>query len=275
VRYFIPIMLATFGLIGFERCPAEDLSPFPEGFRVSSSPDPNLEAASVTSALEQYLKEVDDIEANAARQKAEARARLLQRLQPQAQSPVPVPESFPGLVGGPTVDGAASGFVFEYTHGTMFDRQIVWDRFHDGEVGPFPSVVITLQGYIVVPQDMTVIIRQAGGGVNQDHAELFINDQSIGVVGDDTVKKAVYVVHQPQGTHRVRWVLTAGTFQHCLLKFEDPQSGELLPMYHTPADRDACGYAQAREVVPVNADPAAWPLIDDPKEWRWVPIAGR
>ena len=253
-------------------CPAEDRSPFPQGFGFSSAPVPKLEAVSVTSGLEQYLKEVDEIEANAARQKAEARARLLQRLQPQAQSPVPVSESFPGLVGGSTVDGATGQFVFEYTHGAMFDRQIVWDRFHDGDVGPFPSVVITLQGSVVVPRDMTVSIRQAGGGVNQDHAELFINDQSIGVVGDDTAKKSVYVVNLPQGTHRVRWVLTAGTFQHCLLKFEDPQSGELLPMYHTPADREACGYAQAREVIPVNADLAAWPLIDDPKEWSWQSI---
>lgn len=276
------VVLAVGGFVVSDRCLAEDppiqilLTDPPaeipaellSEFLIEES---GADAARITAAVQQYLKEIDDIEKAAADQRAQARVRLVAAIEAAPQAAID--ERHPGLVGGSTVNGVDGRYVFEYQHGMMFDRELVSDRFHDGDTGPFPSVTITLQGYVEVPNDMTVMIRNAGGGVSADHAELFLNDQSIGVVGDDVAKKAVYVVELPRGTHRVRWELSAGTFQHCMLKFEDPRSGDLLEVYHTSADREVCHYDSAREVVAANADFSTWPQIDWLQEWQWTPVS--
>ena len=137
----------------------------------------------------------------------------------------------PGLIGGSTIDGEKAGIVYRYHHGRLLAADDIRSRFHAGEQ-PFPDVRIELAGYVDVPRDMTVKIWHAAGGVSNDHGELKIDDRLLGTVGDDLAKNVIYVVKLPQGTHRVRWVLTGGVFQNNLLKFEDPQSGALLEVFH-------------------------------------------
>jgi hypothetical protein len=133
-------------------------------------------------------------------------------------------------------------------------------------------VSITLLGQVEVPREMTVKVSQAAGGVNGDHGTLFIGDRQLGQVGDDTAKAEVYILTLPAGVHPVRWVLTGGTFQNNLLKFEDPNSGELLRVFYDDAQRRLSGAADAREGVEAAADPAEWLKAMGPAHWRWVPL---
>lgn len=219
-------------------------------------------------AVADYLREVDGIEQRAAQQRADARARLHEALGTGLSS-LPT-RNEPGLIGGSTINGELGGIVFRYHHGRLLTAEEIRSRFHGGEP-PFPDVRIELVGYVEVPHDMTVKIWHAAGGVNNDHGELTIGDHLLGTVGDDLVKNVIYVVRLSQGAHRVRWVLTGGTFQNNLLRFEDPQTGTLLDVFHDAGQREASGADSAREIVVADRDPAEWSIAVDPRQWSWEP----
>ena len=96
--------------------------------------------------------------------------------------------------------------------------------------------------------------------------------EKLGKVGDDIGKSVIYVVKLPQGRHTIRWVLTGGMFQHNMLKFEDPQTGELLRVSHDSAQQQETGAVQATDLVEAGADPREWSKTNDPREWHWEPL---
>jgi hypothetical protein len=231
-------------------------------------------APALRSAMFQYLREIDEIDKRSAEAKAEAREKLLSALGKLPADPAAKGASTPGLIGTAIVNGEPSGIAFHYEHGKLFPRELIWERFHRASGGPDPqsSVSITLLGHVEVPREMTVKVSQAAGGVNGDHGTLFIGDRQLGQVGDDTAKAEVYVLTLPAGVHPVRWVLTGGTFQNNLLKFEDPNSGELLRVFYDDSQRRLSGAANAREGVEAAADPTEWLKAMGPAHWRWVPL---
>jgi hypothetical protein len=222
-------------------------------------------------AVADYLQQVDEIEHRAAEERASARARLQAALGEDV-STLPT-QNAPGLIGGSTINGEKAGIVYHYHHGRLLSAEQIRSRFH-GADQPLPGVRIELVGYVHVPRDMTVKIWHAAGGVNNDHGELAIDGRLLGAVGDDLVKNVIYVVELPQGAHRVRWMLTGGTFQNNLLKFEDPQTGTLLEVFHDAGQREASGVDSAREFVEADRDPAEWSIANDPRAWRWDVIGG-
>ena len=125
---------------------------------------------------------------------------------------------------------------------------------------------ISLVGYVEVPHEMDVDVYHAAGGVNQDHGTLFLDGRRIGQVGDDMAKSVVYTLTLPQGTHEIRWVLTGGTFQTNLLKFQAAKTGDLLSVYHTAQQRDETGAATAATTIDAQGTVEGWPPVD-PKAW--------
>jgi hypothetical protein len=173
---------------------------------------------------------------------------------------------YAGLVGGTLVNGKKSGVAFHYLHGKVFPPEMIRDRFHDPGT-PLPAVSITLVGYVNVPSNMTVKIWHAGGGVNGDWNALYVDNRLLGKVGDDLKKNMIYVTQLKKGVYQVRWVLNGGTFQHNLLKFEDPESGKLLTLFHTGLQRTGTGASTADELVEAASDKTGWPLATSPKGW--------
>lgn len=196
-----------------------------------------------------------------------------ERFKDAPRAAVPLPAETPGLIGAALSGGEHSGFVFHYEHGKMLPRELLWNRFHaPGEGAARPGVTIALVGFVEVPHAMTLKVHHAAGGVNEDHGTLFVGERQLGQVGDDTAKAEVYVLNLPAGIHPVRWVLTGGTFQNSLLKFEEAQTGELLRVFHNAAQREESGVENARELVVASADPAEWLQAVGAAHWRWVPL---
>lgn len=182
-----------------------------------------------------------------------------------------VEERTPGLIGLAYKNGDPTRIAYHYPHGKVFPADLIRSRFHDGET-EWPPVEISLVGYVEIPHEMAVDVYHAAGGVNRDHGTLFLDGHQIGQVGDDTAKSVVYTLTLPQGTHEIRWVLTGGTFQTNLLKFQAAKTGELLSVYHTAKQRDETGAAKAAETVDAQGMVEGWPPVD-PKAWIRVPIA--
>ena len=196
-----------------------------------------------------------------------------ERFKDAPRAALPLPET-PGLIGAALMGGEHSGFVFHYEHGKLLARELIWDRFHKESEGRVyrPGISITLLGYVEVPHAMTLKVHHAAGGVNEDHGTLFVGERQLGQVGDDTAKAEVYILNLPAGIHPVRWVLTGGTFQNSLLKFEEAQSGEMLRVFHDAVQCEESGAAHARELVEANADPTEWLQAVDASHWHWVPL---
>ena len=171
----------------------------------------------------------------------------------------------PGLIGLAHKNGDSTGIAYHYPHGKVFPADLIRARFHDGE-SELPSVEISLVGYVEVPQEMAVDVYHAAGGVNRDHGTLFLDGCRIGQVGDDTAKSVVYTLTLPEGTHEIRWVLTGGTFQTNLLKFQAAKTGDLLSVYHTAKQRDETGAAKAATTIDAQGTVEGWPPVD-PKAW--------
>lgn len=217
------------------------------------------------AAVEDYLREVEEIERHAAEARAAAKQKLLHKLG------LRTPKTDAGLIGMAKVNGESTTIAFHYQHGRVFPGELIRERFHDGD-GPRPSVSITLLGSVEVPRDMTIRVWHAAGGVSEDWGELFVGDRLLGRVGDDLAKKAIYSVKLPQGKHRVRWVLTGGYFRNNLLKFEDAATGELLTVSHDATQRRESGADRAREIIAADADPDTWPEAADRHQWRELPL---
>ena len=271
----LALLSALFPLV-LPRADAEEIGPR-AGLEIPAALKPlPAQPEVVQQAVADYLKRIDEIEQRAAQEKAAARAKLIAALGQQAgdfRSSLQQPAA--GLIGAALVAGEPSGIAYHYEHGKMFPRELIWERFHkttDGRLEPL-DLSIALVGYVEVPQAMTVKISQAAGGVNGDHGTLFVGERQLGQVGDDLAKAEIYVLTLPAGVHAVRWVLTAGTFQNSLLKFEDPRTGELLRVFHDDAQRRQTGAAEAREGVEIAADPSEWLQSLGQSHWRWVPLA--
>jgi hypothetical protein len=69
------------------------------------------------------------------------------------------------------------------------------------------------------------------------------------------------------------WHAAGGTFQNNLLKFEDPQTGHLLDVFHEAGQRQASGVDSAREIVEADRDPGEWSIAVDPRQWSWEVVA--
>jgi len=230
----------------------------------------------VRQAVMQYLRQIEEIDKQAAQAKAQARAKLLDALgQEPSQPDKQVQETKPGLIGAASIECESSGIAFHYEHGKLFPRELIWERFHKTIEGrtEFPNVNITLLGKVEVPREMTVKVSHAAGGVNGDHGTLFVGNRQLGQVGDDTAKAEVYLMTLPAGIHPVRWVLTGGTFQNNLLRFEDPATGQLLRVFYDRDQRRQSGAAEAREHVEAAADPSEWLKAVESSHWRLVPLA--
>jgi hypothetical protein len=175
----------------------------------------------------------------------------------------------PGLIGAAQKNGEATRIAYHYPHGKIFPPALIRERFHDGEQ-ELPSVRIELVGYVDIAEVTTLDIYHAAGGVNGDHGTLSIDGRLLGQVGDDTVKNVIYSLTLPKGTHEVRWVLTGGLFQPNLLKMQNAKSGELLPLFHTPKQRDETGASHAAKTIDAQGDVEGWPPAFDPKAWTRV-----
>lgn len=182
-----------------------------------------------------------------------------------------VDERTPGLIGLAHKDGHPTRIAYHYPHGKVFPAELIRSRFHNGET-EWPSLEIALVGYVEVPHEMAVDVYHAAGGVNRDHGTLFLNSHRVGQVGDDMAKNVVYTLTLPQGMHEIRWVLTGGTFQTNLLKFQAAKTGDLLNVYHTARQRDETGAAQAAKTIHAHGTVEGWPPVD-PKSWIRVPIS--
>jgi len=174
---------------------------------------------------------------------------------------------FGGLIGTAEKDGEATRIAYHYPHGKVFPPALIRNQFHDGETNR-PAVKIELVGHVELPQETTVDIYHAAGGVNEDHGTLYIDDRKIGQVGDDLAKFVIYTVTLPKGTHRIRWVLTGGTFQANLLKLQDAMTGELLKVFHTAKQREETGASKAVKTIDAQGELEGWP--PDFKTWTRV-----
>jgi hypothetical protein len=174
-----------------------------------------------------------------------------------------------GLIGTAQKNGAATGIAYHYPHGKVFPPALIRDRFHDGEQ-ELPSVQIDLVGYVELAEETLLEIHHAAGGVNRDHGTLYIDDRQIGQVGDDLAKNVVYTLTLPKGTHKVRWVLTGGTFQPNLLRFQKGKSGELLTLFHTQRQLEETGAAKAVKTIEAQGEVEGWPPAIS--SWKRVPI---
>lgn len=174
-----------------------------------------------------------------------------------------------GLIGTAQKDGEATGIAYHYPHGKVFPPALIRGQFHDGEQKR-PSVQIELVGQVEVPEDTTVEVYHAAGGVNNDHGTLYIDERKIGQVGDDMAKFVIYTLTLPKGTHQVRWLLTGGTFQANLLKMQNAKTGELLTLVHTAEQRDQTGASKAVKTIEAQGEVEGWP--PDFKTWTRVAI---
>jgi len=145
-------------------------------------------AGGSVDATLRYLREIEEIEKQAAQAKAASRARLLDVLGQERSALRPESrDTTPGLIGAALVAGEPSGIAFHYEHGQLLARELIWERFHKESEGRVhrPSISIALLGYVEVPHEMTVKVQHAAGGVNEDHGTLFVGERQLGQVGDD------------------------------------------------------------------------------------------
>ncbi len=167
-----------------------------------------------------------------------------------------VPQSGAGLVGEAKVGGKASGIMFHYTHGKVFNPKPLRSRI-DGDF------VLELSGKLVVPNDMMVNVWHAGGGVNGDVNTLFIGDRQISSVGDDRKKHFADVIKFKAGKHAIRWRLVGGTFRNNFLKFNNAKTGKMLSL-EFKLDDSVSKSRKLKEFVRVGVDQRGWPI---PSDW--------
>jgi hypothetical protein len=131
-----------------------------------------------------------------------------------------------------TIDG---GVVVTYAPGKVLTHEVV-----QGGLGTAPVVAdafskgavrLDLFGILHVPVDMEVVIWHVGGSTALGRHFLFINNQQIGVVGDDNEKNSVYRIALAQGEHAIGWRVTGGQLGNSLLAFFDSTTGEALTVY--------------------------------------------
>jgi hypothetical protein len=172
----------------------------------------------------------------------------------------------PGLIGRTSVDGKDIGLVFRYEHGRVFRHELVEEKVVDKLDRGFPhrGVEVVLRGRLEVPRAMTVRARMAGGSVSHGIHTLMIDGQEVGSVGDNRQKSRTDLLSLAGGTHPVQWVLRGGRFGNNLLRFEDPQTGDLLPLSFAEENLKEVGPVPAKDVVPVTSDERGWPI---PQGW--------
>ena len=168
-----------------------------------------------------------------------------------------------GMIGRITVNRKDVGVAFHYRHGRVFGPEQVHAMFHK-KGQPLPSIRIVLQGRLHLAGKTKIKAWFAGGGVNRDVNTLYVGGKSLGSVGDDRKKSQVYELPLDAGTHQVTWELRAGTFRHNLLKFENPKTGKMLPLYYSKDDAKAVKLSEAKKVVHLTSKKRGWPI---PSDW--------
>jgi hypothetical protein len=172
----------------------------------------------------------------------------------------------PGLIGRALLDGKDVGIVFRYAHGKVLRHELVERAFAHRLDRPLPhrGLEVVLQGRLHVPRRMTVRARHAGGSVSFGVHTLFVDGREVGSVGDNTQKSRVHELPLGAGTHRVKWVLRGGRFGNNLLRFEDPDTGEALPLAFAAEDLKAAGKFAAGDVANAASEERGWPI---PQGW--------
>jgi len=232
-------------------------------------------SADIRLALQNYLREIEDIETELQQKKAQATERFLraiQQLAPEGTSGAGQKlES--GLIGQAVVQGDPSGVVYHYHPGKLFPhskiRKILRPDNPDVES---PHVTITLTGYIVLREKTAVKIYHAAGGVNGDHGDLVIGNRRLGVVGDDTAKAVIYETELPAGKHAITWKLTGGLFQNNLLQIKDAKTDKAIAVGFDALQKGKAVLPVYRQLVVVDHDPLTWSKASDPSEWTHLPL---
>ncbi len=183
--------------------------------------------------------------------------------------PRPAPPLQPGsgLIGRTLLDGKEIGLVFQYDHGKILRHEDVEKPLIEKlDRVPFPprGVEIILQGQVTVPRKMTVNARLAGGSVSFGIHTLSVDGKEIGSVGDDRQKSHLYPLTLTPGQHSIRWVLRGGRLGNNLLRFEDPNSGKLLPLTFSRDDLKDFAAFPAKNVIRITSTERGWPI---PQGW--------
>lgn len=175
----------------------------------------------------------------------------------------------PGLIGTAAVNGPLANMHFNYFPGKLWSADVIPELFYDGDYRP--PVTVQLHGYFEVPEDCTVNIWHAGGGVNGDVSELIIGGRSIGIVGDDTLKNVIYELKLRAGTYDLHWFhTTAGVYQPHFLKIEVAETGDEINCYHLERFLPTVPDLTTANRVEVAGEPADWAPTADRSEWYVV-----
>lgn len=242
------------GLLAAEELPLQP-EDSPDVIRLTESTPDSAEQ----QAQEEARRKLAEIEARAAEEKQQVERQLQARLE-QLRA-LRTPQA--GLIGRTLVEGKDAKICWLYEHGKILPAEPIRGEFHDGDL--MPQVKITFEGQVQLPAEMVVKIWHGAGGVNGDHGTLYLDDRLLGVVGDDTVKNMIYLVKLTSGTHTVRWELTGGYYRENLLKLENPQTGELLPLTHPATQTPQPGERLIKACAPWES----WPTATAPGLWRW------
>ena len=178
----------------------------------------------------------------------------------QTQAAIPYPDdAVTGLMGRIVADAKDTGHIIHYPHATFFEHSELPESVLNSN-----SFSIALDGYIDVPQDMTVHLWQAGGGVSGDVNWLYVDGTEVCVTGDDRGKNFSGELHLLKGLHQVRWVLTGGTFRTNILAFVDPKNGKLLQMINK--GQAVTRRADNDKLIEIKPGATGWPIREN-----WLP----
>jgi hypothetical protein len=171
-----------------------------------------------------------------------------------------------GLIGPMSLDGKDAGVVFRYQTGKVVQHELLEKHFVEKRDAKLPSrgVAVVLKGRLQLSAKMTVLVRVAGGSCSHGVHTLYVDGRELGSVGDDLQKSRSYWLELAPGEHLVRWELTGGLFGNSVLRFEEADTGKLLPLSYTKDDLKGIESFPAKRVVDVTAEERGWPI---PQGW--------
>ena len=162
----------------------------------------------------------------------------------------------PGLVGRTKISGKPVDIVWICEHGQTFRHdelaKVVTARLRSMPRG---GLSVVFQGGLHLKRGMKVQIRHVGGSSTGGVHSLSIDGKVVSQVGDDRSKNHVSEQGLARGKHTIRWVLTGGLFGNSFVKFENPRTGDLLPLYFTKEDLDSLKECPVkRDIIRVTSE---------------------